>query len=83
MIVHLVLLRIRRDVSDDRVRAVFDEIAGLREKIEGIESLCTATSLLPTSRVRIRRAAESCGRSKYVPPTERRSRARIPAHSPC
>ncbi len=38
MIVHLVLLKIRTDVPDDRVRDVFEAIGGLREKIDGIES---------------------------------------------
>ena len=36
MITHLVLLKVRSDVSADRTRAVFEAIGGLRAKIDGI-----------------------------------------------
>ena len=38
MIYHMVLFRVRADVSDERVRAVFAELAGLKDKIDGILS---------------------------------------------
>lgn len=38
MITHMVLLRIRKDVPKKQIDAVFAELAGLRNKIPGINS---------------------------------------------